>query len=447
MDFILPILLFLILGVVVVLLLRSNKDTSKGEDSGPYKIQIAQLETSLSEARQNLEKRERELSEAVEKMQKTQLELSTSKANEENLKVRFAEEQKRMEALKKEMTLQFENLANEVLKTNREELNKANQEKLGQLLEPLKTQIKDFKEKVEKSDKDSIERITGLKTELEGLQKLNHKLSEDAQSLAKALKGDTKKQGEWGELVLERVLEASGLEKGKEYETQSTDYNEDGRLIRPDVIVYLPDNKHIIVDSKVSLTAYTEYVNEEDEEVRERKFTEHVLSFKNHIKELADKSYQTGKSLDTPDFVLMFVPIESSFSAVVNHDPSVFDTAWEKKVVLVTPSTLLATLKTVASIWKHEKQSKNVQQIASEGSKLYGKFVGFVKTLENIGRALDRSKVEYDKAMNQLNTGKGNLVSRAEKIRQLGGIDAPTLTSSEEEQIIPEDQSESEVEN
>ena len=300
------------------------------------------------------------------------------------------------------------------------ETNKLN---LDQLLSPLKENIKLFEEKVEKVYKAESDERNVLKGEITKLMELNKQISEEANNLTKALKSDSKKQGNWGEIVLDRILEVSGLVEGEGYTKQGKGLNlmdEDGNRFQPDVIINLPDNKHIIIDSKVSLIAYDRLVNCETEEERETYIRQHILSIKSHINGLGGKNYQDLYGINSPDFVLLFVPIESSFVLAIQHDVELFEFAWNKKVVMVTPSTLLATLKTVASIWKQEQQTKNAIDIATKAGLLYDKFVGFITDIKKIGDNLDRSKEAYNEAFGKLSTGSGNLVGRVEVLRKLG---------------------------
>jgi DNA recombination protein RmuC len=257
---------------------------------------------------------------------------------------------------------------------------------------------------------------------------LNSKISEEANNLTKALKGDVKKQGNWGEVVLERILERSGLNEGTQgYEKQYSDTSEDGRRIQPDIVINLPDNKHIIVDSKVSLIAYEKAVNADTEEERAKHVKDHILSLKTHCKGLSEKHYQSARNLNSPDFVLLFIPIESSFSIAIQEDQDIFSYAWDLKVVLVSPSTLLATLRTIASIWQQENQTRNAMEIARQGGALYDKFVGFIADMERIGKGISATQNTYNDAMNKLHTGSGNLISRVESIKKLGAKTAKEL--------------------
>ncbi len=291
---------------------------------------------------------------------------------------------------------------------------------MGDLLNPLKEKITAFEKKVEETyDKETRDKIS-LKEEVKRLYELNNRISNEANNLTKALKGDVKKQGNWGEVILERILERSGLTKGSEYKREVAMQNDEGQHIRPDAIIYLPEDKHVIVDAKVSLNAYERYVTADDRTEKERFAKEHITALKHHVKELAGKHYASSSALNTPDFVLMFVPIESSFAVAVQHDQELFGYAWDNKIIIVSPSTLLATLRTIASIWKQENQNKNVLEIAKKGGELYDKFAGFVADMENIGRQLAGTQKSYDAALNKLKTGKGNLIRKTEQLKELG---------------------------
>ncbi|MCD6355172.1 MAG: DNA recombination protein RmuC [Prolixibacteraceae bacterium] len=336
---------------------------------------------------------------------------------QEKLKLQKAE----LEDIQKKFTTEFENIAHKILKKNSEEFTAANQKNLGDVLTPLKEKIRDFEKKVEDTYQKGLKDQTDLRAELKKLHDLNAKISEEANNLTKALKGDVKKQGNWGEVVLERILERSGLNEGKNgYQKQFSDTSEEGKRIQPDIVINLPDNKHIIVDSKVSLVAYERAVNATTEKEQTTHIKEHLLSLKTHIKGLSEKHYQSARHLNSPDFVLLFIPIEASFSVAVQEDQELFSFAWDQKIVIVSPSTLLATLRTIASIWQQENQTQHAMEIARQGGALYDKFVGFIADMETIGKHLDTTRKTYDQAMNKLHTGSGNLVGRVEKIKKLG---------------------------
>jgi DNA recombination protein RmuC len=338
-----------------------------------------------------------------------------------NLSEKLASQKQEMVDLQKKFTTEFENIANKILEKNSEKFTATNQKNMGEVLNPLKEKIELFERKVEDIYKQGLKDQTDLRAELKKLFDLNSKISEEANNLTKALKGDVKKQGNWGEVVLERILERSGLNEGEQgYRKQFSDTAEDGKRIQPDIVINLPDNKHIIVDSKVSLVAYERAVNAETDVDREKHIKEHLLSLKTHIKGLSEKHYQSARHLNSPDFVLLFIPVESSFSVAIQEDQDIFSYAWDLKVVLVSPSTLLATLRTIASIWQQENQTRNAMEIARQGGALYDKFVGFIADLERIGKGISNTQSSYNDAMNKLHTGSGNLVSRVESIKKLG---------------------------
>ena len=360
-----------------------------------------------------------------------------SKAETEfrNLQQKLSEQKTEMEDLQKKFTSEFENIANKILKTHSQEFTQVNNKNIGEILNPLKEKITDFEKKVNEAyDKELRDKIS-LREEVKKLYELNSRISDEANNLTRALKGDSKKQGNWGEIVLDKVLERSGLTKGQEYQTQFSTENEEGKRVQPDVVVFLPDKKHIIIDSKVSLVAYEKYVNATEESDRQQFMREHLLSIRTHIKGLSEKNYQSAKDMNSPDFVLLFIPIESSFGVAVQADQQLFVDAWESKIVIVSPSTLLATLRTISSIWKQENQTKNALKIAEQGGALYDKFVGFVEDLMKVGERVKQLQSSYDDAMNKLHTGKGSLVNRAENIKKLG-----LKTSKRLPEIFPEEQ-------
>lgn len=364
------------------------------------------LETEVKELRLGNEEKGQRLARAEEEFR--------------NLREKLQMQKQEMEELQKKFTTEFENIANRILKRNSAEFTETNQKNINDILLPLKEKIQLFEKKVEDTYEKGLKDQTDLKAELKKLHDLNEKISDDARNLTKALKADSKTQGNWGELVLERILERSGLQKGREYNTQVTDRNQDGDTIKPDVVISLPDQKHIIIDSKVSLTAYEKFVNATSETESEQALKEHILSLKSHIKGLGEKHYPTAKSLNTPDFVLMFLPIESSFGVAVEEDKEIFNFAWERNIVVVSPSTLLATLRTIASIWKQENQTRNALEIARQGGSLYDKFVSFVGDLEKVGSSIESTRKNYDLAFNKLKDGRGNLIRSAEKLKELG---------------------------
>jgi DNA recombination protein RmuC len=428
-------------GIVVWLSMRSKLMTQKGD----FQQKLTALELRKQDEINSLDKEKSILNEKCISLQETNekiiaevsversrneeltTRIATAEADYKNLKEKLDSQKSELENIQKKFTTEFENIANKILKNNSLEFTQVNQKNIKEILNPLKDKIQTFEKKVEDTYQKGIKDQTDLKAELKKLYDLNSRISEEANNLTKALKSDSKKQGNWGEFILERVLERSGLVKGQEYDTQITARNEQGELIRPDVIIKLPENKHIIIDSKVSLLAYEAYVNEEEQDKRNVFLKQHVDSIKTHIKGLSEKNYQNATLFDTPDFVLLFMPIESAFSAAIQYDSDLFNFAWEKKIVIVSPTTLLATLRTVASIWKHEKQTLNALEIARQGGALYDKFVGFLKDLENLGLQINRVSKTYDDARNKLVDGTGNLIKRVEDLKKLGAKASKSL--------------------
>jgi len=334
-----------------------------------------------------------------------------------------------LESAREKMSVEFKNIANEIFENKQKVFSERSREQLGSLLNPLNEKISAFEKKVEETyDKESKERFS-LTREVKNLQELNARISEDAINLTRALKGQSKVQGNWGEIILERVLEKSGLVKGREYEIQVSLKNEEGRRFQPDVIVHLPEGKDVIIDSKVSLTAYERYCSAETEEESTQALSAHIQSLRTHLKQLGEKDYQKLESVRSLDFVLLFVPIEAAFSVAIQHDNALFGEAFDKNIIMVAPSTLLATLRTIQNIWRYEQQNRNAQEIASTAGRLYDKFVNFVADLEEIGSRIDSTQKAYDKAHNKLVSGRGNLISRTESMRALGAKVSKSLPS------------------
>ena len=333
---------------------------------------------------------------------------------------RLAEQEKSIIDIQQKFQLEFQNIANKLLDEKSQKFMETNRSHMDVLLNPLKENLKAFEEKVDKVyNMEAAERNT-LKGVISQLMELNKQISDEAHNLTKALKGDNKKQGNWGEVILERVLERSGLVRDQEYRLQASLNGVDGSRLQPDVIIDLPDEKHLIIDSKVSLIAYERLVNCETEDERKLFAKAHVESIRGHVLNLSSKNYHDLYQVNSPDFVLLFIPIESSFSFAVQIDSELFSDAWDKRVVIVSPSTLLATLRTIASIWKQERQNRNVLEIARLSGAMYDKFVGFVGDMENIGKNIKSSQAAYDSAINKLTEGNGNLTNTADKIKKLG---------------------------
>jgi len=324
----------------------------------------------------------------------------------------------------------FELIANRIIDEKAKRFDEQHKEGIKEILFPLKERISRFEQKVETSNKESITRHTALNEQINHLKELNGQITQETINLTKALKGDNKTQGNWGEIILESILEKSGLEKGREYILQPTYRDENGKMIRPDVIIHLPDSKKIVIDSKVSLTAYDKYIAATEKEDQEINLKALSLSVKNHIDGLSSKNYHEIFDIESPDFVLMFIPIDTAFTAALTYSPDLYNYAFDKNIVIVTSSTLLATLKTVDSMWRNEKQHKNAIEIAQAAGKMYDKFNNLVEDLIKVGERLDSTKNIYEESMKKLSTGKGNLISRAEKMKSLGAKANKTIRQS-----------------
>jgi len=409
-EFLLGLFLGGLIGAVIAWMISSRRGSTTQDRTPLLEEQIVQLQARLAEFRADLDRSEQQARTYYGDAQARSQEVAS-----------LREQLTQQRSLEEAMTKTFREVANEGLVQQGKYLTEQQQKVLHDVLSPLRERLKEFQERVEAGQKEALTTHTALMEQIRSLTELNQVVSEEANSLTRALKGESKTQGNWGELVLERVLEASGLEKGLAYRTQTTTTNQDGATIKPDVVVDLPDDKHIVIDSKVSLTAYEEYVAAEPGvPERDDALRRHVASIRGHIKGLADKDYHTATGLATPEFVLMFIPIESTFALTVKADADLFDFAWTRRIVLVSPSTLLATLKTIASLWKIEKQNRNALEIADRAGKLYDKFVGFVDDLQGAQKHLERSRDALDGAMGKLSTGKGNLIGQVERLKQLG---------------------------
>ncbi|HBS06086.1 MAG TPA: DNA recombination protein RmuC [Leptospiraceae bacterium] len=350
-----------------------------------------------------------------------------------SLNRRILEEEKLRQDVEQRFGDAFRNLSQEIMNKHGEQLLRQNQQNIDNALGPLKERIRDFQEKVERSHQEAGERTVSLTERLKALESLGLQMSGEADRLTRALRGDNKVQGNWGEVVLERILEDSGLRKGKEYYTQGSTIavsDENGKRVRPDVVIHLPEKKHLIIDSKVSLNSYEAYTAAETEEEKKSSLKNLIRSIRSHVDGLSARHYQGSTNLNTPDFVVLFMPVEASFSVALSEDSGLFQYAWNKRIMVVTPTTLMATLWTISSMWKQENQTRFALEIAAEGGRLYDKFASFVGTFEEVGRSIEKSQESYDRAMNQLKHGKGNLISRAEKIRKMGASNSRKLPDS-----------------
>lgn len=408
------------------------------------KTETGKLEERLENAilqEKNLQNRLEAISNEREAIrnEKERLNMELTRRNSEfkNLEERNREQKEEVEKIQEKFTKEFENLANKIFEDKSTKFGKQNKESLEIILNPLQEKIKSFEKRVEDTHKESIDRHAMLRQQIIGLKELNQQMSKEATNLTKALKGDSKLQGNWGELVLERVLEKSGLRKDEEYFVQNRFTTNEGQRLLPDVVIHLPDNKRMIIDSKVSLVGYERFVNEEDEDQKQLFLKEHLASLKKHIEQLSSKNYHTLYEMESPDFVLLFVPIEPAFAVAINQDNNLYNWAFEKNIVIVTPSTLLATLRTVDSMWTNEKQQQNAIEIATQAGRLYDSFVNLTNDLLKVGNQINTVKGSYDGAMIKL-TGKGNLIKRVENLKKLGAkankhIDENLLKRASEE--------------
>ncbi len=412
---------------------KLNADVLKLEDS--YKQLVSTATAEQASIRAHYETLlQQEHAKVIELSASREKSLEVFKIQDARMKEILVEK----ENLTKKLAADFEVLANKILDEKSSKFTEQNKNNLDIILNPLKERIKTFEEKIEQNYKEETTERLSLKTEIKNLVNLNKQVSDDANNLARALKGENKTQGNWGEVILEKILESSGLRKDEEYVTQYSFTDDAGINKRPDVVINLPENKHIIIDAKVSLIAYERAVNAGTDEERNIFAKEHVKSVKDHIKLLSEKNYQAADKLNTPEFVLLFMPIESMFSAAIQTDVEVFNYAWDRKIVIVSPSTLLATLKTISSIWKQEKQNKYTLEIAEESGKLYDQFVAFLDDLEEVGKKLSDSQTAYDNTFKRLKTGNNNIFRQVDKLKDLGakakkkipekyldGLDAP----------------------
>jgi DNA recombination protein RmuC len=410
--------------VIILLFIFVRTKTKTGGISQEVLDQLNISKAKAEERADNLkaesDKLQKELESEREKLTEAMKSLESSRsylrAQQEKIDEQKAEIRNNQEKFNKD----FELIASRILDEKTKKFTEENRTNLDIILNPFKENIKAFEEKVEKVYKAESDERNVLKGHINQLIEQSNLMNLETQNLTKALKGDNKKQGNWGEMILERVLERSGLVKDQEYRIQASHQSSEGGRFQPDVVIDLPDDKHLIIDAKVSLIAYERLVNSETDIDRDLFTKQHIASIRNHIQELSSKNYSELYKINSPDFVMLFVPIESSFGIAVQKDAELFNFAWDKRVVIVSPSTLLATLRTIASMWKQERQNRNVMEIARLSGEMYDKFIGFVGDMEGIGKNLKLSQDAYDKALNKLSSGRGNLSITAEKIKKLG---------------------------
>ncbi len=438
----------LVCGVLVMILLGRRKiveieNNIRQKAAQEYQPQLNRLETQLAVAKERLHSQ----LQMHERLQQSEREAATLRTENTRLQSRLEHEAKYFDGqlkllteAKVHLTKEFENIAHKIFDNKQQQFTRHSRQTLELTLDPVKLQLKEFKQKVEEVyEKENAER-NKLVGQIGELQKQTRRVSEDALNLANALKGDNKAQGNWGEVILERLLEESGLQKGREYETQVALRNDDGRRRNPDVIVRLPDNKDIIIDAKVSLVDYERYCAADTDGDRQQALKRHISSLRAHITNLSFKDYEKLKQVRTLDFVFIFIPIEAAFMLALQHEPSIFREAYDKHIILVSPTTLLASLRTVEGIWRYEKQNKNAEKIASQAGALYDQFVALVEVIEEVGRNLDKAQQSYSTVQKRLVSGRGNLVKRVQDIKRLG---AKTKKSIHSELISEAEQGDS----
>ncbi|MDV7188267.1 DNA recombination protein RmuC [Lutibacter sp. TH_r2] len=408
--------IFAVIGFVIGKLLTKNT----------YEKSVSELETTnklLLQEKEINSNNIKELNTSINSIseEKHQLDILLTERNSalNSLQEKLDSNKEEVEKLQDKFTKDFEILASKILEEKSSKFTEQNKENIKSILNPLQEKIQTFEKKVEETHKQNIDYNSALRQQIIGLKELNEQMSKETVNLTKALKGDSKIQGNWGELVLERVLEKSGLEKDREYFVQQSFTTDDGKRVLPDVVIHLPDNKKMIIDSKVTLTAYERYVNAEDDNDKELSLKEHVASLKRHIEQLSEKNYQELYQIESPDFVLLFIPIEPAFAIALNTDNQLYNKAFEKNIVIVTPTTLLATLRTIDSMWNNEKQQKNAIDIAVQAGRLYDQFVNLTNDLIKVGNQLKTVQGSYDTSMKKL-TGNGNLIRKVENIKKLG---------------------------
>lgn len=429
MEFISLLFIFvgLILGYVIAHFKNKGSQALTKEEADILEREREEAMQAVSRLEERNVRFGAEISEVKDNYQKEQdrandaeKQLASLRSDYRNLEERLSGQKEEMENLQVRFREEFENLANRILEEKSQKFTEQNREKLNQLLKPLGEKMEAFKSKVEETHKEDIKGRSALEQHLKHLKEMNQQMSEEAKDLTRALKGESKAQGSWGEVILQRILEKSGLCRGREYEIQEHHTTGDGRRLQPDAVVYLPDEKRLVIDSKVSLTAYERFTSAEDDAGRSQALKQHVNSLRSHVKGLSRKKYELLHGGNSPDFVLMFVPIESAFGAALQQDASLYYDAFDKNIVIVSPSTLLATLATIDSVWKQEYQSKNAQQIAERGGALYDKFVLFVESMQDIGMRIRQTQESYDEAMGRLTEGRGNMIRQVEMLRKLG---------------------------
>lgn len=438
MELYLIAITLIVLVVAVVLLIKRPQGAASAHELAELRKEKETLTIALARAQQQAEsllaEKERitamlreeqqrllsELQESREQLAHADTSLANLRAYHQSQREKLDEQKAEIETIKRQFNTEFQVIANKILEEKTQKFTETNSKSLDLILNPLKEKIKTFEEKVERTYQHEAAERNSLKGVVQQLMEQSLRIKDEANSLTRALRGDSKKQGNWGEVILERVLERSGLVKDREYRLQASLLDDEGRRLQPDAIIDLPDEKHLVIDAKVSLIAYERWVNADTDEAREIAARQHVQSVESHVKGLSAKNYHDLYQINSPDFVLLFMPMESAFSMSITYKADLFSDAWDRKVVIVSPSTLLATLRTIASMWKHERQTRNVLEIAKEAGALYDKFVGFLQDMDKMGEQLNRAVRAHEDATKKLGTGPGNVVNKVEKLKKLG---------------------------
>jgi len=409
--YLIPVIV-IVLSIAIIFMLNASFARTNAEKEKS----IQRLTDQVNHLTQELQHERNQYTTASQRILELEKEAASLSTNLGNLLERL-EETKQSQTLAKE---QFQQLATQVLEQKTRQFDEDHKKGIREILDPLKERINRFEEKVERNNKETITRHTALHVQLNNLRELNQKITTETTNLTNALKGDNKTQGTWGEIILESILQKSGLEKDREYTVQTSFKNDERKTVRPDIVIHLPDHKKMIIDSKVSLKAYVSFVSASNDEGRQSALKALAISIKNHVDNLSEKRYHEIYKMESPDFVLMFIPIDTAFNAALTYNTNLYSYAFDKNIVIVTSSTLLATLKTVDTMWKNVKQQKHATLIAEEAGKMYDKLANLVDDLEKIGDRMDMTRNVYNDAMKKLHTGKGNLISRAEKMKLLG---------------------------
>lgn len=430
-------IVFLVIGLVVGslggwLVARLKYQAEGNQNSSVVLLEQEKVRAAIEQASEL--KRELEISRT--KVIESNNNLATTEADYRNLQEKLTDQKKELDSIHEKFAIQFKNLANDIFEEKSKKFTDQNKSNIFDLLKPLGEKIVEFEKRVDETHKDTITRNSALREQLENLQRLNVQMTREAENLTRALKGDSKTQGAWGEFILESILEKSGLEKDREYFVQESFTTSEGRF-RPDVIIRLPENRHVIIDSKVSLTAYNNFVNSNNEEEKIVALKAHLLSIRQHMKGLGDKNYQNISEANL-DFIIMFIPIEPAYILAIQSDRILYEEALEKRIVFVSPTLLIPSLQLIKNVWKQEYQNRHVLDIANKAGDLYDKFVGFTEDLIMLGKHLDTSKKFYEESMKKISVGSGNIVRRVEEMKKLGAkaskaIDAKLVSRSEDQ--------------